>query len=56
METWIVITGSPVTGFKFYGPFNDLNWAHDEATKAFGQWQPYWVESVSSVSVLESLC
>ena len=45
MVHWIVVTGSPGTGFVYYGPFNTYNDALSYAENERYE-EPWWVDTL----------
>lgn len=41
--TWIVVTGDPVDGFKFEGPFDTERAAIDYVDQVYGYENPAWI-------------
>lgn len=43
METWILISGNPVTGFTYYGPFESAKQAEEYSENTYFDDECWWV-------------
>lgn len=46
-DKWIVISGNPVDGMSFHGPFDDGNYANDWARAEMGNAEDWWITRLS---------